>query len=111
MVNQLLKEEVLQLEADFCAALSDPNRIFILYALNETPRNVTELTKELGVPQPTISRHLKVLRERGLVFSERQGTVITYHLSDHRVIEAMDLLRAAMRDKLTQRASLVSEIA
>lgn len=110
MVNQVLKEEVLQLEADFCAALSDPSRIFILYALSETPLNVTELTNELGVPQPTISRHLKVLRERGLVFTERQGTVITYHLADQRVIQAMDLLRSAMRDKLTQRANIANEL-
>lgn len=111
MVNQVLKEEVLQLEADFCAALSDPNRIFILYALNESPLNVSELTNELGVPQPTISRHLKVLRERGLVFTERQGTVIIYHLADQRIIQALDLLRSAMRDKLTQQASLVNNLA
>jgi ArsR family transcriptional regulator len=110
MVNQDLKEEVLQLEADFCAALSDPTRIFILYALNERSQNVTELTNELGVPQPTISRHLKVLRERGLVFTERQGTVIHYHLTDRRVIQAMDLLRSAMRDRLTQRANLVNDL-
>ena len=110
MVNPALKQEIMQLEADFCAALSDPTRIFILYALNEGPQNVTELTNELGVPQPTISRHLKVLRERGLVYTERQGTVITYHLVDQRVIQAMDLLRSAMRDRLTQRASILNEI-
>src|ERR1041385_6390788 len=110
MVNQALREEVIQLEADFCAALSDPTRIFILYALNETPLNVTELTNELGLPQPTISRHLKVLRERGLVFTERQGTVITYHLADRRIVQAMDLLRSAMRDRLTQRASIINEL-
>jgi ArsR family transcriptional regulator len=110
MVNPILKQEIIQLQADFCAALSDPTRILILYALNETPRNVTELTNELGLPQPTISRHLKVLRERGLVITERQGTVITYHLADQRVIQAMDLLRSAMRDRLTQRANIVNEL-
>ena len=110
MVNQVLKQEIIQLQADFCAALSDPTRILILYALNETPRNVTELTNELGLPQPTISRHLKVLRERGLVLTERQGTVITYRLADQRVIQAMDLLRSAMRDRLTQRANIVNEL-
>jgi ArsR family transcriptional regulator len=110
MVNPTLKQEIMQLEADFCAALSDPTRIFILYALNEKPLNVTELTHELGIPQPTTSRHLKVLRERGLVYTERQGTVITYHLADQRVIQALDLLRSAMRDKLTQRANIVSEL-
>ena len=107
MVNQTLKQEIIQLEADFCAALSEPIRILILYALNDQPLNVTELTSELSIPQPTTSRHLKVLRERRLVYTERQGTVITYHLADQRVIQAMDLLRSAMRDKLTQRANIV----
>jgi ArsR family transcriptional regulator len=110
MVNPTLRQEIMQLEADFCAALSDPTRIFILYALNDRSQNVTELTHELGLPQPTISRHLKVLRERGLVDTEGQGTVITYHLSDQRVIQAMDLLRSAMRDRLTQRANLMTEL-
>ena len=109
MVNQTLKQEIIQLEADFCAALSEPTRILILYALNDQPLNVTELTNELGIPQPTTSRHLKVLRERRLVFTERQGTVITYHLADTRIIQALDLLRAAMRDRLTQQANLMEE--
>ncbi|HSL31462.1 MAG TPA: metalloregulator ArsR/SmtB family transcription factor [Anaerolineales bacterium] len=111
MVNPILKQEIIQLEADFCAALSDPTRIFILYALSERALNVTELTNDLGIPQPTTSRHLKVLRDRGLVYTERQGTVIIYHLADRRVIQALDLLRSAMRDRLTQTAHLVSEIA
>jgi ArsR family transcriptional regulator len=110
MVNQTLKQEIIQLEADFCAALSDPTRIFILYALNERDLNVTELTNELGIPQPTTSRHLKVLRERGLVETKRQGTMITYRLTDMRVIQALDLLRAAMRDRLTQQANLINEL-
>ncbi|HSM72022.1 MAG TPA: metalloregulator ArsR/SmtB family transcription factor [Anaerolineales bacterium] len=111
MVNQTLKQEIIQLEADFCAALSEPTRIFILYALNDQPLNVTEITNELGIPQPTTSRHLKVLRERGLVYTERQGTVITYHLADKRIIDALDLLRSAMRDRMTQRANLVNQLA
>jgi ArsR family transcriptional regulator len=110
MVNPTLKQEIIQLEADFCAALSDPTRIFILYALNERSQHVTELTNELGIPQPTTSRHLKVLRERGLVYTERQGTAITYHLTDQRIIQAMDLLRSVMRDRLTQQANLVTEL-
>jgi len=110
MVNQTLKQEIIALEAEFCAAISDPTRIFILYALSENPLNVTELTNELGIPQPTTSRHLKVLRERGLVETERQGTVIIYRLADQRIIQAMDLLRSAMRDRYTKRANLVSEL-
>lgn len=110
MVNPTLKQEITQLEANFCAALSDPNRLLILYALNDGPRNVTELANELGLNQPTTSRHLKVLRERGLVDTVRTGTVITYSLADQKLIQALDLLRGAMRDKLAYHASLINEV-
>lgn len=110
MISQTLAQEVSQLEADLCFALADPTRILLLYALDEKPRNVTELSNELSLSQPTTSRHLKILRERGLVQFERQGTTITYKLADHRLIEALDLLRSLLRDRLNYRANLMEEI-
>lgn len=110
MVTLALTQEISQLEADFCSALSDPTRILILYSLNEKPLNVTELTVELGATQPTISRHLKILRERGLVLTVRQGSTITYHLADQRLIQALDLLRTVMRERLARRVSIMDEI-
>lgn len=108
MVTPTLQQEITQLEANFCAALSDPNRLLILYALNEGSRNVTELANELGLNQPTTSRHLKVLRERGLVNTVRTGTIITYHLSDPRLIQALDIMRSIMRERLAYQASLIN---
>ena len=110
MVSQALAQEISQLEADFCFALSDPTRLLILYTLAEGPRNVTELANELNIIQPTTSRHLKVLRDRGLVNAVRQGTTATYHLTDPRLIKALDLLRAVMRDRLAYRAGLMEEV-
>ncbi len=109
MVSQALAQEISQLEADFCFALSDPTRLLILYALSDVPHNVTELSNELEVIQPTVSRHLKVLRDRGLVYTVRQGTTVTYHLADPRLIQALDLLRTVMRDRLAYRAGLMEE--
>ena len=109
MVSQALAQEISQLEADFCFALSDPTRLLMIYALSEGPRNVTELSNELEIIQPTASRHLKVLRDRGLVTAVRQGTTVTYHLADPRLIQALDLLRVVMRDRLTYRAGLMEE--
>lgn len=110
MISQTLAQEVSQLEADLCFALADPTRILILYALDEGPRNVTELTQELNITQPTASRHLKILRDRGLVRPNRQGVVIQYELGDRRLIQALDLLRSVLRDRLAYRASLMEEI-
>ncbi len=109
MVSQALAQEISELEADFCFALSDPTRLLILYALAESPHNVTELATELNVIQPTTSRHLKILRDRGLVYTVRQGTTVTYHLADPRLIQALDLLRTVMRERLAHRAGLLVE--
>jgi DNA-binding transcriptional ArsR family regulator len=109
MVSQALAQEISLLEADFCFALSDPTRLLILYALADGPHNVTDLASELELIQPTASRHLKVLRDRGLVYAVRQGTTATYHLADLRLIQALDLLRTVMRDRLTYRAGLMEE--
>lgn len=110
-MNMSLEVEVNQLHAEICAGLADPNRIMLLYTLSQGSRNVTELCNELDMPQPLVSRHLKVLRERGMVTNERRGTVIVYSLGDKRLIQALDLLRAAMRDMLAKRAELVEAFA
>ena len=110
-MNQNFETEVTQLHAEICAGLADPNRILILYELSQSPRNVTELSTNLNMPQPLVSRHLKVLRERGMVMFKRQGTVVQYTLADDRLIQALDLLRAVMRDGLAKRAELVEALA
>jgi DNA-binding transcriptional ArsR family regulator len=104
-----LQQEITNLHAEVCSALADPNRIMILYALSEKPYTVNDLSTTLGLSQPTTSRHLKVLRDRNLVGAVRQGMNVEYRLADHRLIEALDLLRGVMRDRITQRASLVEE--
>ena len=45
-----------------------------------------------------------------MVTTERQGTVIQYSLADKRLVEALDLLRAVLRDGLAKRAELVDAI-
>ena len=106
MVDRSLAEEVNLLHAQMCQSLADPTRILMLYSLAEGPRYVTELAEMLHVTQPTISRHLKILRDRGLVHGTRVGSTVHYELVDHRIISALDLLRAVMADLLNQQAEL-----
>ena len=95
-MEERLEREVNQLHASICQALADPKRILILYELHEGPKTVTELTEALKVPQPTVSRHLKMLREQRLVYSERDGVSIRYSLADVRVITARIVSSAVM---------------
>lgn len=109
MISQTLAQEISRMEADLCSAFVDPTRILILYALDEKPRNVGELANELQISQSATSRHLKVLRDRGLVTTTRQGNIIQYALADVRLIQALDLLRSVLRDRIAQHASLLEE--
>mgnify|MGYP001054298061 FL=1 len=105
-----LRQEITLLHAQVCQGLADPKRILILYALADGPRRVTDLADALGVPQPTVSHHLKILRERGLVVAEQEGTAVYYALADERVIQALDLLREVLRTQLALRADLVEHL-
>ena len=105
-MEERLEREVNQLHASICQALADPKRILILYELHEGPKTVTELTAALRVPQPTVSRHLKMLREQRLVYGERDGVSIRYSLADARVIDALDTMRAVLIGGLAQQGEL-----
>jgi ArsR family transcriptional regulator len=109
-MNKTLETEVNQLHAEICAGLADPKRILILYELAAGPRHVTELAGSLNLNQPLVSRHLKVLRERGMVVATRVGPAVEYRISDMRLIQALDLLRAVLHDGLAHRASLVEKV-
>jgi DNA-binding transcriptional ArsR family regulator len=109
-VDDQLRREVNLLHASICQALADPKRILILYALAESPKFVNELAEFVDAPQSTISRHLKVLRDRQLVSSERIGTATRYSLTDPRVIDALDTMRAVLGDALDKQARLARSI-
>lgn len=81
----------------------------MIYQLAERPWSVGDLADSIGISQPATSRHLKILRQRGLVSATRKGASVEYRLSDKRLIEALDLLRTVLYDRLTHRAYLVEE--
>jgi len=98
-------QELESLHRNICKAVGDPKRIQIIYALNEKPSYVTEIATLLNMPQPTISRHLSLLKQRGLVECEREGTVMIYHLADNRIIEVLDTMRRLLREMIAKQAS------
>ena len=101
-------QELNLLHSNVCQALGDPKRIMILYELNERPRNVSELARDLEMPQPTVSRHLRVLRQRALVRPERDGASVYYHLTDQRMIEILNQMRLVLRGSLARQSSFLN---
>ena len=63
-------------------ALSDPNRVKIVKLLQHKAMCVCELQGALGIAQPTVSKHLKILEESGLVDYQKDGLWVNYFLAD-----------------------------
>lgn len=103
-------DELNLLHASVCQALGDPKRLLILYALADQSRNVSALTEHLGLPQPTVSRHLQVLRERHLVVAERDGASVVYRLAEPRIIAVLDTMRQILRDSLARQSDVVAAL-
>ena len=105
ITQTISEDEVALMHHYICEGIGDAKRLLLLYLVAEQPRNVTELTELLDVTQPTVSHHLRILRERGLVNTERDGTSIYYSLGDPRILEAMDILRSFVDDKVQEAGS------
>ena len=78
--------------------------------LGEGPKHVSQLIETLDLPQATVSRHLKVLRERSLVTTQRDGSFIYYELANPDVLKALDIMRSIMANILEQQRSLAEAI-
>jgi ArsR family transcriptional regulator len=63
-------------------ALSDPNRVKIIKMLQHKMMCVCEIREALHLAQPTVSKHLKILENAGLVTSQKDGLWVNYYLSD-----------------------------
>ena len=63
-------------------ALSDPNRVKIVKMLQHKSMCVCEMQGALGIAQPTVSNHLKVLEDAGLVGYRKDGLWVNYFLAD-----------------------------
>lgn len=69
--------------AELLKVLADETRLAVLQELMAGPKHVGEINAGLGLEQSLLSHHLKVLREAGLVESERDGKAVLYRLAPH----------------------------
>jgi len=103
-------EELDLLHDNLCSALNDKTRIAILFELAEGPRHVGQIVADLGLPQATVSRHLKVLREGTILSATRHGNRVVYAIQDLRILEVLSLLRRIHADAMRRRSETVNGV-
>ena len=95
-----------EFHAQFCKTLADANRLLIIAELVSGEKSVSDLANSLGLHQSNVSKHLALMRERGLVVTRRDGASIYYSLSDPRIFQAIELLIHVQADQVAMRHNM-----
>jgi len=85
-------------KAQIIKALAHPTRLFIVDELSRGERCVNELTDMIGVEMPTVSRHLSVLKNAGLLEDEKRGAQVFYRLSVPCVLNFFKCVQAVQKN-------------
>ncbi len=90
------EKRIFQMHAEICKTLSNPIRLEILSRLRNGKKSVTEIASLTGVRQATVSQHLAVLRQRGVVSTRREGISVYYDVANPKITRACDLMREVL---------------
>jgi ArsR family transcriptional regulator len=90
------EKKVFQMHAEICKTLSNPIRLEILSKLRDGKKSVNEIASLTGVRQATVSQHLAVLRQRGVVSARREGINVYYDVANPKITRACDLMREVL---------------
>jgi len=90
-----ISPEAIQQAAGILKCIGHADRLAILEFLDERgERTVTEIHQAVGLDQPAASRHLVLMRDRGILARRRDGVNVLYRIDDDRVVQVLDCLRA-----------------
>ena len=96
----VLSDQALDLLAARFRALADPTRLRILNTLMQGESSVGELIASTGLEQPSVSRHLIVLRREGIVVRRAEGNRAYYRIEDPTVIRLFGLVCGGLVERL-----------
>ncbi len=103
-------KQLLRMQAEICQTLADPTRLEILYSLGSGEKTVGELVELTGLRQANVSQHLAMLRQRGLVNAERRGNRMCYSLTSARILDACEITREILMERLRRTGELSREL-
>ncbi len=83
-------EDAVKLQKLF-QVLADVNRLKIIKLIGENDCSVSEIVNDIGLSQPLVSHHLKVLREQNILESSRKGPFVHYRIQDQNIVCALGL--------------------
>jgi len=102
--------ELFKRKAELCKTFSDPKRLMIISELRTGEKSVGDLAEALQVPQAVVSRHLAILRNRGVVAARRERVNIYYRLADLKIVEACDIVHEILLGQVARSREIAEEL-
>ena len=89
-----------QKHADLCRVFSNANRLKLLDILEDGEEyTVSELERASGISQSTISQHMRLMRDQGIVERRKEGVKSHYSITDERFVEGMRIMREMLEER------------
>ena len=101
---------IFELQAEICQTLANPKRLQILSLLKKGELPVGEMVKAMRIAKANLSQHLSVMRQKGILLTRREGTMIYYRLARPKITEACAIMREVLMDSLADQERLSKSI-
>lgn len=100
---------IYQLHADVCKALAHAIRIEIIDLIGEEELGYGEIIEKTGVAKSSLSQHLSVMVEKGILTQRKEGLRTYYRLSTPKVAEACQLMREVLIERLEKHNEILNQ--
>ncbi|MCM2356740.1 MAG: metalloregulator ArsR/SmtB family transcription factor [Geobacteraceae bacterium] len=102
---------IFELHAKLCKALSNPKRLEIIATLRDREMSVGELAERLAIPIGNLSQHLNMMKGVGMLNSRKEGNVVFYSLATPKMLEAFDILREILFERISREEAVRKKFA
>ena len=108
-MTDLEDDHLYERQAELCKVFSNANRLMIIEILKDGEEyTVSAIEDIVDIPQPTISQHLKVMRDQDVVERRKEGVRSFYSITDERIAEGVETMHEVLLDQLEDAPSLSS---
>ena len=104
-----MNPNIFEMHAEICKVFTSSKRLEIINALRDGEKSVSELVDLLNIRQANLSQHLAILREKGVVTMRKEGQNIFYEVANPKILQACDLMREVLLEKLSAQQLLIKE--
>ena len=102
--------ELVVLVAERFRVLADPQRLRLIQFLRHQEQSVSALSERTGILQPSVSKHLKILHDAGILVRRSEGCQVLYRIADPSVLQLCELMCVGLERRMARQVEQLERI-